>query len=377
MSIQGFWGLHVVPGKTYSQTVTAPFRIAMASLSDEISETKRSSLCVKVDDKSFVLCSLSPEKIEQQPLDVTFVEGEEVTFFVKGPKKYPCSTIHLTGNYTFDDEDSELDEDIDMMDLPNGIDRKRAAAYLDNEAEEDEEEEDEDDEEDEEEESDEEEDEEEEEEEVAVKNNKKRPAKTEEEQPAKKRKAEQQQEQQIKKQEEQKKQAELKKKQEEQKKKQEEQKKKQEEQKKQAELKKKQEEQKKQAELKKKQEEQKKQAEEKKSKVVKLPNGLIVEDVKVGNGPAAKSGQRIGMRYIGKLTNGKVFDKNVSGKPFSFILGRGEVIKGWDIGVAGMKAGGERKLTIPAPLAYGKRGAPPDIPGNATLVFEIKLVNMK
>jgi FK506-binding nuclear protein len=83
------------------------------------------------------------------------------------------------------------------------------------------------------------------------------------------------------------------------------------------------------------------------------------------------------MRYIGKLTNGKVFDKNVSGKPFSFLLGRGEVIKGWDLGIAGMKAGGERKLTIPAPLAYGKRGAPPDIPKNATLVFDVKLLSMK
>lgn len=102
-----------------------------------------------------------------------------------------------------------------------------------------------------------------------------------------------------------------------------------------------------------------------------MPNGLIIEDVKIGNGDVAKSGKRVGMRYIGKLTNGKVFDKNVSGRPFNFLLGRGEVIKGWDIGVAGMKVGGERKLTIPAPLAYGKQGAPPDIPRNATLVFEV------
>lgn len=131
----------------------------------------------------------------------------------------------------------------------------------------------------------------------------------------------------------------------------------------------------KQKEEPKKKEEKKKQ--EVKNKVTKLPNGLIIEDVRIGDGVSCKSGQRIGMRYIGKLTTGKVFDKNVSGKPFSFLLGRGEVIKGWDIGVAGMKVGGERKLTIPAPLAYGKRGAPPDIPKNATLVFDIKLVTMK
>ena len=127
----------------------------------------------------------------------------------------------------------------------------------------------------------------------------------------------------------------------------------------------------------KKEEPKKKEAKKEEKKVTKLPNGLIIEEVKLGEGASCKSGQRVGMRYIGKLTNGKVFDKNTSGKPFSFLLGRGEVIKGWDIGVAGMKAGGERKLTIPAPLAYGKRGAPPDIPKNATLVFDIRLVSMK
>lgn len=78
------------------------------------------------------------------------------------------------------------------------------------------------------------------------------------------------------------------------------------------------------------------------------------------------------MRYIGKLTNGKVFDSNTKGKPFSFKLGRGEVIKGWDEGVTGMKIGEERRLTCPPQLAYGSRGAPPDIPKNATLVFDIK-----
>ena len=104
---------------------------------------------------------------------------------------------------------------------------------------------------------------------------------------------------------------------------------------------------------------------------------MIIEEQKVGEGEQAKSGKKVGMRYIGKLTSGKVFDKNTSGKPFFFNLGRGEVIKGWDIGVSGMKVGGERKLTIPAPLAYGKRGAPPDIPRNATLVFDVKLVALK
>ncbi|RUP46630.1 hypothetical protein BC936DRAFT_146705 [Jimgerdemannia flammicorona] len=109
----------------------------------------------------------------------------------------------------------------------------------------------------------------------------------------------------------------------------------------------------------------------KKPKKQTLPNGLVIEDIKIGTGPKAKAGKKIGMRYIGRLTNGKVFDKNVNGKPFHFNLGKGEVIKGWDIGIAGMQLGGERKLTIPATLAYGSQGSPPDIPKNATLEFEV------
>jgi FK506-binding nuclear protein len=77
------------------------------------------------------------------------------------------------------------------------------------------------------------------------------------------------------------------------------------------------------------------------------------------------------------LTNGKVFDSNTKGTPFSFKLGKGEVIKGWDVGVQGMHVGGTRKLTCPPGMAYGSRGAPPDIPKNATLVFEIKLLQVK
>lgn len=83
------------------------------------------------------------------------------------------------------------------------------------------------------------------------------------------------------------------------------------------------------------------------------------------------------MRYIGKLaSNGKVFDSNTKGKPFYFKLGRGEVIKAWDEGVLGMQVGEERRLTCPPSTAYGSRGAPPDIPGNSTLVFDIKCVSI-
>ena len=107
-----------------------------------------------------------------------------------------------------------------------------------------------------------------------------------------------------------------------------------------------------------------------------LEGGVVIEDRTVGDGPAAKKGDRVGMRYIGKLKNGKVFDKNTSGKPFVFKLGRGEVIKGWDVGVAGMSVGSERRIIIPAPYAYGKQ-ALPGIPANSELTFDVKLVSIK
>jgi len=104
--------------------------------------------------------------------------------------------------------------------------------------------------------------------------------------------------------------------------------------------------------------------------------GVIVEDFKVGTGPMAKKGNTVQMRYIGKLPDGKEFDKNTKGKPFTFHLGKGEVIKGWDEGIVGMQAGGERKLTIPANMAYGKKGQS-GIPPNSTLIFEVKLLEIK
>ncbi|KAF9792713.1 hypothetical protein BJ322DRAFT_1133279 [Thelephora terrestris] len=128
--------------------------------------------------------------------------------------------------------------------------------------------------------------------------------------------------------------------------------------------------------------EKKKDKEEKKKEgkaageVKALAGGVQVKDIKVGSGPGAQKGQSIKMRYIGKLTDGKIFDSNTKGKPFVFRLGAGEVIKGWDVGVVGMKAGGERELTIPAPMAYGKRKTG-DIPPNSTLKFEVKLLSIE
>ncbi|EED23432.1 FKBP-type peptidyl-prolyl isomerase, putative [Talaromyces stipitatus ATCC 10500] len=109
---------------------------------------------------------------------------------------------------------------------------------------------------------------------------------------------------------------------------------------------------------------------------VKEVQGVKIDDKKLGKGPAAKSGNTVAMRYIGKLEDGKVFDSNKKGKPFTFKLGKGEVIKGWDIGIAGMTAGGERRITIPSHLAYGKK-ALPGIPANSKLIFDVKLLEIK
>jgi len=114
----------------------------------------------------------------------------------------------------------------------------------------------------------------------------------------------------------------------------------------------------------------------KKHPVRKLDGGILVEDMVTGVGPLVKAGKKISVRYVGKLRNGKVFDKNVSGKPFRFHVGRGEVIKGWDLGFQGMAVGGERRIIIPAPMAYGSQRLP-GIPANSELTFDVKLLSIK
>jgi peptidylprolyl isomerase len=110
----------------------------------------------------------------------------------------------------------------------------------------------------------------------------------------------------------------------------------------------------------------------------KTASGLEYWDIKVGTGATAQAGHHVKVDYTGWLTNGKKFDSSVgTGKPFDFMLGGGQVIKGWDEGVAGMKVGGKRQLRIPPDLAYGEKGYPGAIPANATLIFDVQLVDVK
>ncbi|KAJ1717910.1 peptidylprolyl isomerase fpr3, partial [Coemansia biformis] len=321
-----------------------------AALSASLANESRTSVVLTIDDKSFVLCSLTPGRTEQQSLDISLTEGEQITFETQGGNE-----VHLTGNFiddsleSSDDGDDESDDEgpdlsnvspeelqelidmgvVDPEMLLGGDDDSDDQDYDSDDAEADgrireitDEEE----------------------AELA------REAAEAEEQPVKEVKI--------------KKQAEKAKKTEQAKKadKTEQTDKK----RKALEAAKAVEEQ--DAKKAKKVAEDKKAAEAKKSTPVKeLAGGVKAEIMKEGEGPGAKKGARVGMYYIGKLTNGKVFDKNTKGKPFWFRLGAGEVIKGWDVGIIGMKKGGERRLTIPAAMAYGKRGAPPDIPANATL----------
>lgn len=113
-------------------------------------------------------------------------------------------------------------------------------------------------------------------------------------------------------------------------------------------------------------------------RIITMENGLKIEDLEVGTGEEAVAGKQITVHYTGTLEDGTKFDSSLDrGTPFSFTLGAGSVIQGWEQGFEGMKVGGKRKLTIPSDLGYGDVGAPPTIPGGATLIFEVELLEIK
>jgi FKBP-type peptidyl-prolyl cis-trans isomerase len=111
-------------------------------------------------------------------------------------------------------------------------------------------------------------------------------------------------------------------------------------------------------------------------KTITTASGLKYQDLLVGDGATAVAKKEVTVNYRGTLEDGSVFDQSYGRAPFTFTLGNGDVIKGWDEGVAGMKVGGKRKLTIPPALGYGSRGAGGVIPPNATLIFEVELLKV-
>ena len=118
---------------------------------------------------------------------------------------------------------------------------------------------------------------------------------------------------------------------------------------------------------------------QKNGEIIIMGNGLVIEDLVIGEGSEAQDFNKVVVNYTGTLEDGSIFDSSLKpGRtPFTFTLGVGSVIKGWDLGVKGMKAGGKRKLTIPADLGYGNNGAGNVIPPNATLTFEVELLEVE
>lgn len=109
-----------------------------------------------------------------------------------------------------------------------------------------------------------------------------------------------------------------------------------------------------------------------------MPNGIRLQDLVIGQGAEALTGKQIAVHYTGTYPDGREFDTSRrGGQPYAFILGAGKIIQGWDEGLVGMRVGGRRLLTVPAALAYGDRGHPAGIPPNATLLFDVELMEVK
>ncbi|XP_041980404.1 46 kDa FK506-binding nuclear protein isoform X2 [Aricia agestis] len=396
-----FWGLITEPNKRYTQVVEKPFHISQAAMDISTGDNDPCQVMVVVEGKNYLVCTLQKNKCIQVPLDLYFKTGDSVSFLTNGK----CN-VHLTGylDPEFEDEPSEEEDSAEeeeeeeeesppaknkrKLDNSNEVSASKKAKAL-KKAEDSSDDSDEDGEdqlqkfldgedidtdenddsfkvntsleEDSDEESDVEEEAEDEEEDEDDDDSDKADTSmdTSKEETVDMSKLTKSQKKRLKK--------------------------KQKEQQKQQQqpqtngIAKKEKPADKAEKKKEKKQEQKKDVEggdkkEKKS----LSGGVFIEDLKVGAGPAAKPGKTVMVYYEGRLKqNNKMFDNCLKGPGFKFKLGAKEVISGWDIGVAGMKVGGKRKIICPPAMAYGAKGSPPVIPPNSTLVFEVELKNVK
>ncbi|XP_043471413.1 46 kDa FK506-binding nuclear protein-like [Leptopilina heterotoma] len=368
-----FWGLIMEPNKRYSQVVERSFHLSMASLDVTSANDQPVQVMLCYENRNYLLCTLKKGSHYQVPLDLNFQENTKIAFTCNG-----FGHVHLTGYLTLDDEDfdfgdleEEEDED-EEEEVPQLVKNKRKAATESPqnnkkkikkqvEAEDDESSDDDDDDDDMEAESDSEiedsklmgedevdSDESDDDDDDEEDDDSDDDESEQEVEKPKQQKQKQNQNQVNKKQEKQKmvngKDTKVDGKQ------------------------------KKNKTEQNAQQQQQQQQQQQKRKTIE--GGVQIEDLKVGNGSPAKPGRNVSVYYVGRLKNGKKFDETKGGEGFKFKLGGGDVIKGWDVGISGMKVGGKRRLTIPPAMGYGHKGSPPVIPGNSTLVFEVELKNV-